>query len=127
MGFRSGAYAKVWDVSPVSDAVTTLRISISRKDKKTGDYVDDFSGFIRVIGTAAAKNASLIKPGDRIRLGDVDVSTRYDRDKKVEYTTYKVFGFDNVSDNQSNSNVAGDVAGESILDEVDVDDQSLPF
>ena len=127
MGFRSGAYAKVWDVSPVSDAVTTLRISISRKDKRTGDYVDDFSGFIRVIGTAAAKNASLIKPGDRIRLGDVDVSTRYDRDKKVEYTTYKVFGFDNVSDSQSNSNVAGDVAGESILDEVDVDDQSLPF
>lgn len=38
MGFRSGAYAKVWDVSPVSDTATKLRVSISRKDKNTGEY-----------------------------------------------------------------------------------------
>lgn len=31
MGFRTGAYAKVWEVSPMSDTSTKIRISVSRK------------------------------------------------------------------------------------------------
>ena len=34
MGFRTGAYAKVWDVTPVGDTSTKVRISISRKNKE---------------------------------------------------------------------------------------------
>ena len=31
MGFRTGAFAKVWEVTPMSDTSTKLRMSISRK------------------------------------------------------------------------------------------------
>lgn len=127
MGFRSGAYAKVWDVSPVSDTATKLRVSISRKDKNTGEYVEDFSGFLRVIGTSAAKKASLIKPGDRIKLGDVDVSTRYDKEKRVEYTTYKVFGFEPVSDASSGHASSYQAPDETQVDSGEVEDSNLPF
>ena len=89
MGFRTGAYAKVWEVTPVTDTNTKVRLSVSRKNKQTGEYEEDFSGFVSCVGTANAKKALQLKAGARIKIGDCDVSNRYDRDKKVTYTTYK--------------------------------------
>ena len=60
MGFRTGAYAKVWEVSPLSDTSTKVRMSVSRKNKQSGEYEQDFSGYVLCIGTAAAKKASLL-------------------------------------------------------------------
>lgn len=94
MGFRTGAYAKVWEVKPVSDTMTKLRISISRKNKQSGEYEQDFADFVSAVGTAAAKKAAGLKEGDRIKLGDVDVSNRYDKEAKVKYVNYKLFSFD---------------------------------
>lgn len=78
MGFRTGAYAKVWEVKPFSDTSVKLRLSVSRKNKQTGEYEQDFSGYVNAVGTAAAKKAACLKEGDRIKLGDVDVTTKYD-------------------------------------------------
>lgn len=94
MGFRTGAYCKVWKVDPVSDTATKLRVSISRKNKKTDAYEQEFSGFISVVGSAAAAKAAKLKDGDRIKLGDVDVTTFYSKEKEREYTTFKVFSFE---------------------------------
>ena len=94
MGFRKGSYARVWEVQPVSDTNTKIRITISRKDKLTGEYIDEFSGFVACIGTATAKKAANLKKGDRIRLGDVDVTTRYVKDTKTTYTNFKCFNFE---------------------------------
>lgn len=55
MGFRTGAYAKIWEVTPMSDTSTKVRLSVSRKNKQTNEYEQDFSGFVLAIGTAAAK------------------------------------------------------------------------
>lgn len=44
MGFRTGAYAKVWEVTPMSDTSTKVRMSVSRKNKQTGEYEQDFPG-----------------------------------------------------------------------------------
>ena len=90
MGFRKESYATVWSVETVSDTLTKARISISRKNKQTGEYETDFSGFVSFVGTAAAKKASLLKEKDRIRLGDVDVTNKYDKEKNVTYTNFKV-------------------------------------
>lgn len=46
MGFRTGAFAKVWEVTPMSDTSTKVRISVSRKNKQSGEYEQDFSGFV---------------------------------------------------------------------------------
>lgn len=93
MGFRTGAFAKVWDVKPVSDKITQLRISISRKPKGSSEYVQDFSGFVSVVGTSPAKKAVDLVSGDTIQLGDIDVTTTYDKEKKVLYTNYSIFSF----------------------------------
>ena len=93
MGFRKGSYCKVWEVSPVSETMTKLRISITKKNKQTGEYEKEFSGFVACVGSAAAKKAASLKSGDRIALGDCDVTNSYNKEKGVEYTNFKVFDF----------------------------------
>ena len=89
MGFRTGAYAKVWEVTPMSDTSTKVRMSVSRKNKQTGEYEQDFSGFVLCIGTAAARKAMQLHEGSRIKIGDCDVTTKYDSQKKITYTNFK--------------------------------------
>ena len=126
MGFRTGAYAKVWEVTSMSDTSTKLRISVSRKNKQTGEYEQDFSGFVLAIGTAAASKAARLKAGDRIKLGDVDVSTKYDKVKKVSYTNFKMFSFD-VENGTSSSQGAASDNPQPTVDEGEIDDSRLPF
>ena len=123
MGFRTGAYAKVWEVTPKSDTNTTLRISISRKNKQSGEYEQDFSGYVMCIGTAAAKKAACLSDGARIKLGDCDVSTSYDKEKKTAYTNFKLFSFEDEGAPTSSSSSEP----EPSVDNGDVDDSHLPF
>ena len=124
MGFRKESYATVWEVEPVSDTLTKGRISIRRKNKQTGDYETDFSGFVSFVGTVAAKNATQLKEKDRIKLGDVDVTNRYDTEKKVTYTNYKIFSFEKQDDTTP---ATGAEKMQSTVDNGEVDDSRLPF
>lgn len=128
MGFRKDAYCTVWSVDPVSDVQTKARISISRKDRQTGEYAEDFSGFVSFFGTATAKKAASLKERDRIKLGDVDVRSKYDREKKVTYYNFNVYSFDiqNGTGN-SNSGVAQPSSPQPTVDSGEVDDSRLPF
>ena len=126
MGFRTGAYATVWEIKPRSSTDTTLRIAISRKNRQTGEYEQEFSGFVSVYGTAAAAMAAKLHEGDRIKLGDCDVSTRYDPAKKTTYPNFKLFSFDL---QQSAKNEAAEPdSGEVDAGEPDFPNQGrLPF
>lgn len=123
MGFRTGAYAKVWEVAPMSDTSTKVRMSVSRKNKQTNEYEQDFSGFVLAIGSAAARKAAALKEGDRIKLGDVDVSTKYDKEKKITYTNFKMFSFD-TEDGESAPTPS---EPQPTVDEGELDDNRLPF
>lgn len=125
MGFRTGAFAKVWEVKPFSDTSVKLRLSISRKNKQTGEYEQDFSGFVNAVGTAAAKKAACLKEGDRIKIGDVDVTTKYDAEKKTTYTNFKLFSFE-LDDGSSTPKAATNEPQPSV-DSGEVDDSRLPF
>ena len=125
MGFRTGAFAKVWEVKPMSDTSTKVRMSISRKNKKTDQYEQEFSGFVMAIGTAAASKALKLKEGDRIKLGDVDVTTKYDAEKKITYTNFKMFSFDDANGDGGSSAPPSDP--QPSVDEGEVDDNRLPF
>ena len=94
MGFRTGAFAKVWSVEPRSDTSLKMRISISKKNRQSGEYEQEFSGFVMVIGSAAVAKAMKLKENARIKLGDVDVTTTYNKELKKEYVNYKVFSFE---------------------------------
>ena len=124
MGFRTGAYAKVWEVTPMSDTSTKVRLSVSRKNKQTGEYEQDFSGFVLCIGTAAASNALKLREGSRIKLGDCDVSTKYDAEKKVTYTNFKLFSFE---DADSESAQTDNKDPQPAVDEGEIDDERLPL
>ena len=126
MGFRTGAYAKVWEVTPMSDTSTKVRMSVSRKNKQSGEYEQDFSGFVLAIGTAAAHKAAGLKEGDRIKLGDVDVSTKYDREKKVTYTNFKMFSFETDGESSSSRPAPPDEPKPGV-DDGELDDNRLPF
>lgn len=129
MGFRTGAFATVWKVEPKSDHVTTVQLSVSRKDRDSGEYVTDFSGFVAFIGSLNANNAAKLQARDRIKLGDVDVSTNYVAEKGMTYTNYKVFSFEDASGPGSyNSNTSASDPTPSNVDEGEVDDATaLPF
>ena len=101
MGFRTGAYATVWEVKPASDVRTQVRISTSRKDKQTGEYDTDFSSYVAFVGTATAQKAARLKPRDRIRIGDCEATTKYDKERDTKYYNYTVFTFDQVDSNFS--------------------------
>lgn len=124
MGFRNDSYASVFSVSPVSDAMTRGNISISKKNKQTGNYEQEFSGFVTFIGTEVAKKAAQLKcektKPARIRLGQVDVEIR------KGYVNYKVFSFDVVSKNNSASVLASDPEPAGV-DDGEIDDSELPF
>lgn len=120
MGFRSGSFAKVWSIEPVKSTVTKGRISISRKNRESGQYEQDFGGFVSFIGTAAAAKAATLKEGDRIKLGDVDVTNVYNKDKGVTYTNFNVYSF------EMEESSAQAPAESHEVDDGEVDDR-LPF
>ncbi len=127
MGFRNGAYCKVWSIEPLSEVNTKVRLSVSRKNKQTGEYEQDFSGFVNFIGSAAASKAAKLKEGDRIKLGEVDVSTKYNADKKCTYYNCKVFSFEPADGDKPKAETAHDDP-QPTVDAGELDDnRELPF
>ena len=93
-GFRDGAYARVWDIRRVDGKnATDIRISISSKNKETGEYRDDFAGFVRCYGGANAKAANL-QQKDRIKLTSTSVSNSYNKEKNETKYYFSVFDFE---------------------------------
>ena len=98
MGFREGAWATIWEITDERDNFAKVRMSTSRKDKKTDEYVTDFSGFVSLVGEAFKRLdeiAAEIENSERcrIRLGACDVTNRYDKEREREYVNFTLFGF----------------------------------
>jgi len=128
MGFRHGAYGSVWKVESISPTLTKAQLSISRKNRD-GEYEQEFSSFVAFIGTSAASKAARLTDKDRIKLGDVDVSTKYDKEKKVLYTNFKIFSFEtedefNGGKSENKSEASVETKNEPDLE---IDDSNLPF
>ena len=100
MGFRTDAYATVWEIQNKGN-YHEARITIQRKNKSTGEYEQDFSGFMRMIGTAHTL-ADDIQARDRIKLGSIDVTNKYDKDTKKTFTNFLCFSFEKVESYGSN-------------------------
>lgn len=125
MGFRVGAYATVWSVESVKPNVTKVRLSISRKNRQSGEYEQDFSGFCSFVGNCAV-DALKLRERDRICLGDVDVTSRYDKNSRREFVNYAVFDFKPADDAQGGSRPAPAQPSAPEANPVESDDQ-LPF
>ena len=125
MCFRTGSFCKLWSIEPVRDTITKARVSISKKNKNTGEYESDFDGYIAFVGSAAASRAAKLKEGDRIKLGDVDVTRKYDKEKRKEYINFNVFSFE-VADSRTSSSTPG-IEKTDTVDSGEVETDDLPF
>lgn len=121
MGFKKGAFATVWQVDK-QERYTKVRISTSRKNRESGEYEQDFSGYCSFVGEAHKLGAGLSQK-DRIRLGDCEVTTKYNKENGQTFTNFTVFSFEIPDD----SNRGTQVATRPDNGEVDVDDDGLPF
>ena len=123
MGFRNGAYAKVWEIQPKTDRVTTIRISTSRKDKSSGGYISDFSGYCSCLGEAPAKAAKALHEGDSIKLGEVETVVTYVKEANKSYTNFNIYSFERQENRPKDMYDAPDMS------EVDAGDEEegLPF
>jgi len=141
MGFRANTFAKIWKIQPLSDTSTKLQISISRKDKRTDEYVKEFSDFVVCVGSACASKAAKLHEGDTIKLGDVDVTSKWNAEQRRNYIDFKVFNF--LTDDEARNGEAAPASSgksqaskakkQSALDEgieanpIDCEDGDLPF
>ena len=126
MGFRKDSYCTVWEIDPKSDTLVRARISINRKSRETGEYEQDFGGFVAFLGTACAQKAARLKPKDRIRLGDVDVTNHYDSARQKEYTNFNIYSFEMADAAQPQAAPSGAPAQQPSPDEYAPSDD-LPF
>lgn len=125
MGFRNGAYATVWETKLGNGNWTDVRLSISRKNKD-GEYETDFSGFVRFIGDAHA-GAAYLGEKSRIKIGECDVTNRYDKEKKVTYTNFAVFSFEDADGNNAATQPPASTDGDGFMNIPDGIDEELPF
>lgn len=77
------------------------------------------------IGTTTAKKAACLKEKARIKLGDVEVSSKYDKEKKQAYYNFKCFSFEEVASGNSDDRKSEDDT-QPTVDDGEVDDR-LPF
>lgn len=123
MGFRKDAFATVFSEPAIKrDNVTSVRISISKKNKE-GGFEQTFGGYVSFVGTANAKAAAGLKVKDRIKLLEVDVTNVYDKDKNVTYTNFSCFSFE-MAGSGSNST---DSSSNGSSDMENISDKELPF
>ena len=91
MGLRDNSFAKIWSAKKGNGNSYSVNMSISRKDKETGEYKTQFSGFVNFAGEAAKKGAGLGLPATMDRehpqsrsiqiKGSPDVTTYYNPDQ----------------------------------------------
>ncbi len=99
MGFRDGAYCKLWKLK-TDRKFPDGQITISRKNKDTGEYVTDYQGFVSFVGAAAEKVVKL-KEGARFQIKGCDVSRTYDKEKGREYINFRIFDLESQDEDKS--------------------------
>ena len=62
--------------------------------------MQDWSGYLAFVGTNNAKKAAALKPKERIKLGDVNETSKYDKEKNITYYNRWCYSFE--SQNETN-------------------------
>ncbi len=115
----------VWSTERKTDTLTSGRVTVSRRDKTSGEFVQEFSGYVAFIGTACAAKALGLKPKQRVRLGDVDVTRRYDKEAGREYVNFNIYSFEPAD--ESDGGPGGGGVSRRPVDHGEPENADLPF
>lgn len=132
MGFRTGAYAKIWAVKPSATGKSLIAEMSTSKKKQDGSYETDWSNkFVTLVGQAAKEieNAEVGSSGLPVRIGDCDVTNKWDSAKKIMYTNYAIFSFqkDDGGSKTKQSTAAKKTDTDFMKIPDNADDEGLPF
>ncbi len=105
MAFRDNAYATVWETRTTKGNSINVRLSTSYKNKQTDQYETDFSDYVFFSGEAAKKAAGL-KEKDRIKLLQTSVTSKWDKEKKVNHYTFAVWDFEPAENSKTDKKAA---------------------
>ena len=93
MGLSSkGSIATLWDIQP-EENFTKARISISKKNTETGEWIQDFGAYVRFVGRAHNVVKKMAER-DKVKITDFTVFTPYNKDTKTSYTNYVIWDCD---------------------------------
>lgn len=135
MGFRSGAFAKIWSIEKGNGNYYVADMSTSKKAKdrdgkeiqengKTKYETDWSNKFVRLVGTAA-KQAESLKNGDSVKIKSCDVTSKWSKEQNKEFVNYVIFAFD---DDQGDFSKSVASSGDGFMNIPDgVEDEGLPF
>lgn len=128
MGFENGAFCKLWGIDHRSQTWARVNLSNSIKNKETGEYSTEFSGFVDFFGTANVQHLSRHKEGDRIQLERVTVRTPKDEKTGKYFTNFICWSFKDIEDG-SGGKSSGKKTSKPVDDgEVEPDeDDDYPF
>lgn len=136
MGFRPGSYFRLWDLED-KGKYSSGRITISKKDSSTGEYVQKFGGFVRFVGQAHehCKKLEVSDSGISLRIAPeidaCDLENYYSKEKNITYYNPVIFKVEDsngttsktAAKQQDNKKESSNVA-DTVEDE---DDDDFPF
>ena len=129
MGFTNEKYATIKEITNVTEYYTEGRITISSKNKKTGNYDPEFSDYVRFFYDA---HKSKPLQGQRILLKRTDTITCY-RDKEgnikyLQHPQFKVYEYELQESKNASANVPYNPYDNGVnFEDLSSDDSSLPF
>lgn len=135
MGFRQGAYARIWSVEN-KGKYSVCNMTVSKKNKETGEYNVEFhDGFVRLVGNAHQAMMGVDIPekkGVPVKIGACDVTTNYVPERKQTYVNYVVYGFEDDNNTQQKSQPKKQAPQQSADDFMNIPDGAdeeyeLPF
>lgn len=100
--FSVNSYAKIKEVEDKGN-YSVCKISISKKNRKSGKYETDFVGKVRFVGNAHHQRPLA---NQRIQITSCGVSNCYTKDGKLEFPkmpTYTIFEYSLQDDNGASS------------------------
>lgn len=132
MGFKVGSYLTLWrEGNNFGHNYLVRQCSTNRKDKDTGEYVTDFSHFVRFYGKAKDVINGLPERS-RIKILDCDVSTYFNQKKGTNEVSFTVFDCERVEsygskDANASAKASAPVAEKKQEQAAPVADDGLPF
>ena len=132
MAFRNNAIATLWNnndwgtVIKFSDKYADIQMSTQKKNRLTNEYETDFSSKVRCLGKAFETLKTLeLREKFRIKLLDVEVTNKYDKEKKVMYVNYLVWDLEPYVMPEQQAN--GDKTKSELIETSVGNDDDFPF
>ncbi len=126
--FSEGNYAHIWELED-KGKYHEARMSTSRKNSQTGEYEQDWSSFGVILVATAHEQAKNLDTSKNVRIGRCGVSNKYDKEKKITYTNYVIFNFEDENSNSGGSNTQKPQKPKDDFMNIpaSIDDDELPF